>query len=45
MDFRQFHHRQNKEEERRGKGRVGEKQQLLNKHREVSKKAAAASQT
>jgi hypothetical protein len=25
MDFRQFHHRQNKGEERRGKVRVGEK--------------------
>jgi hypothetical protein len=25
MDFRQFHHRQNKEEDRRGKGSVGGK--------------------
>ena len=30
----QFHHRQNKEEERRGDGRFGKKkQQLLSKHR------------
>ena len=34
-ELRQFHHRQNKGEERRGEGRFDKKkQQLLNKHRE-----------
>ena len=44
--LRQFHHRQNKGEERRGEGRFGKKSNscLANIERKMCKKAAAASQ-